>query len=72
MHPLPEILNGIFYALRSGCSKDRNQIIVDYALHELIRPVGVTTYRLTKELPRGPEYDLPTPEQLEEELEEDA
>jgi putative transposase len=20
MHPLPEILNGIFYALRSGCS----------------------------------------------------
>lgn len=52
--------------------KDRNQIIVEYALRELTRPVGVATYRLTKELPRGLEDDLPTPEQLEEELEEDA
>lgn len=50
--------------------KDRNQIVVEYALRELTRPVGVATYRLTKALPQDLKNDLPTPEQLEEELED--
>ena len=49
--------------------KDRNQIIVEYALRGLTRPVGVATYQLMKSLPRDLEDDLPTPEQLEAELE---
>ncbi len=49
--------------------KDRNQIIVEYALRELTRPLGVATYQLLKELPHDLEADLPTPEQLEAELE---
>lgn len=49
--------------------KDRNQVIVEYALRELTRPVGVATYQLTEELPQDLQADLPTPEQLEAELE---
>lgn len=49
--------------------KDRNRVIVEYALRELTRPVGVATYQLTDELPQDLQDDLPTPEQLEAELE---
>lgn len=48
--------------------KDRNRVIVEYALRELTRPVGVATYQLTEELPQDLQADLPTPEQLEAEL----
>jgi len=44
--------------------KDRNQVIVEYALRGSTRPIGVAAYRLTKRLPQNYRGSLPSPEEL--------
>ncbi len=48
--------------------KDRNKIIVEYALQDTRRPMGVAVYRLTSSLPRRLKGSLPSIEELEAEL----
>jgi predicted nuclease of restriction endonuclease-like (RecB) superfamily len=48
--------------------KSKAKTIVEYALRDLKRPIGVSTYQLTKVLPEQLQENLPTIEQLEAEL----
>ena len=45
--------------------RERNRVIVEYALRDNTRPMGVATYTL---LPKNVQEVLPTPEQLQTEL----
>lgn len=49
--------------------KTQNQTIVEYALRDLNKPIGVSTYQLRQALPEHLQGSLPTIEQLEAELE---
>jgi hypothetical protein len=49
--------------------KDKNDVIVEYALAETPQPIGVATYTLSEALPKDLEGMLPTVEQLEAQLE---
>ncbi len=49
--------------------KTKNQTIVEYALREMNKPIGVSTYQLRDTLPEKLQGSLPTIEQLEAELE---
>ncbi|MCM0588728.1 MAG: PDDEXK nuclease domain-containing protein [Gloeotrichia echinulata CP02] len=49
--------------------KTKNQTIVEYALREMNKPIGVSTYQLRDTLPEQLQGSLPTIEQLEAELE---
>jgi predicted nuclease of restriction endonuclease-like (RecB) superfamily len=51
--------------------KDRNRVVVEYALRGSNRPIGVAEYRLTKRLPQELRGSLPTPEELRRGLKED-
>ena len=44
--------------------RSRNGIIAEYSLRNLNRPVGVSEYRLTPELPQELRGELPSPEEL--------
>jgi len=48
--------------------KDKNRLIVEYALRDTHKPIGVSAYRITQRLPRRLKGSLPTVEQLEAEL----
>jgi hypothetical protein len=48
--------------------KEKNRIIVEYALRSSKHPVGVAEYKLTKTLPRKYQAELPTPKELKEQL----
>jgi predicted nuclease of restriction endonuclease-like (RecB) superfamily len=48
--------------------KERNHIVVEYALRDIGRPMGVAAYKLTHKLPAKLQTALPTPEQLVKEL----
>ena len=48
--------------------REKDDVIVEYALKSSSRPVGVSTYRLFEELPPEMKALLPTPEQLREQL----
>lgn len=48
--------------------KTKNKVIVEYALRDLRKPVGVAEYKLTKKLPRGFKGNLPTIKELEAEV----
>ncbi len=50
--------------------KTRDRLIAEYALRDMEKPLGVSTYRLTHDLPEALRASLPTPEQLEAELRE--
>ncbi len=43
---------------------DRNEVIVEYALRDSAKPLGVATYRVSPQLPKQLEADLPTPAEL--------
>jgi hypothetical protein len=43
-------------------------MLVEYALRDLNKPIGVSTYQLTQALPEQLQGNLPTIEQLEAEL----
>jgi len=44
--------------------KDRNKVVVEYALRASAQPIGVAEYQLTKRLPEEFRGSLPTPEEL--------
>jgi predicted nuclease of restriction endonuclease-like (RecB) superfamily len=48
--------------------KNKKQLIVEYALRDSNKPIGVSEYQLTEILPHELEGSLPTVEQLEAEL----
>jgi predicted nuclease of restriction endonuclease-like (RecB) superfamily len=50
--------------------KERNRVVVEYALRGTKQPIGVAEYRLTETLPQALRGALPTPEELERELSE--
>ena len=49
--------------------RGRNEVIVEYALRDVNKPLGVSEYRLAEALPEGLEGSLPTVAALETELE---
>ena len=48
--------------------KERNRLIVEYALRDMSKPMGVAAYRLTQALPERLKSELPTSEDLAAEL----
>lgn len=48
--------------------QDRNQIVAEYALRGVDRPIGVSEYELTRALPKNLKSSLPTVEEIEMEL----
>jgi predicted nuclease of restriction endonuclease-like (RecB) superfamily len=48
--------------------REKNRVIVEYALRDLSKPIGVSAYQLTRALPADLEGSLPTIEALEAEL----
>jgi predicted nuclease of restriction endonuclease-like (RecB) superfamily len=50
--------------------KERNRVVVEYALRGTNQPIGVAAYRLTESLPQALRGAIPSPEELERELRE--
>jgi len=48
--------------------KSKNKLVVEYALRDVKKPIGVSSYRLTSSLPKNLKGNLPTVKQLESEL----
>jgi len=48
--------------------KSKNNILAEYTLRDLSKPIGLAEYRLTEALPEDIKTSLPTIEQLEAEL----
>lgn len=48
--------------------KTRNRVIVEYALRDTLKPMGVAAYQITASLPEHLKGSLPTVEELEVEL----
>jgi predicted nuclease of restriction endonuclease-like (RecB) superfamily len=48
--------------------KEKNRIIVEFALKTSRHPVGVAEYKLTNRLPKKYQAELPTPKELREQL----
>lgn len=44
--------------------KEENRTIVEYALHDANKPIGVATYEITRTLPKELTGQLPAPEQI--------
>ena len=52
--------------------KEKSRTIVEYALHDARKPIGVATYRTVKRLPGNLKGQLPSPEQIIKLLEDVA
>jgi hypothetical protein len=50
--------------------KSKDKTIVEYALRESNKPIGVATYRIVSKLPKELQGLLPSPEQVAKLLEE--
>jgi len=50
--------------------KEKRRTIVEYALRDARKPIGVATYRIVKRLPRELQHQLPSPQQIAALLEE--
>jgi len=50
--------------------KSKNRTIVEYALRESAKPIGVATYKIVTSVPNELRNDLPTPDQISKLLEE--
>jgi hypothetical protein len=48
--------------------KEKNKVVVEYALRDTKKPIGVSAYRLLEKLPAKLKGSLPTVEELEAEL----
>jgi len=48
--------------------KDKSRTIVEYALKDAKKPIGVSTYKLTEKLPRELKKYLPSPEEMIERI----
>ena len=44
--------------------KGKNRTVVEYALHDSRRPIGVATYRMVKQLPEDLKGQLPSPDEI--------
>ncbi|MBW3599948.1 MAG: DUF1016 family protein [Planctomycetes bacterium] len=49
--------------------REKNKVVVEYSLRDINKPIGVPQYLIAESLPRELAADMPTPEQLEAELE---
>ncbi|GAB4337595.1 MAG: PDDEXK nuclease domain-containing protein [Calditrichia bacterium] len=49
--------------------KEKNRTIVEYALRDTSRPIGVATYRIVRRLPKELKGQLPSPEEIAKLLE---
>ncbi len=62
----------LFYHLRLHCyfvillCETRNTAVVEYALQNIAQPIGVSTYRVARELPTAIRKELPSVEDLQE------
>ncbi len=52
--------------------QDKNRVVAEYALRDMTKPMGISTYDLTSCLPDEIQTALPTIEQLEQELSREA
>jgi len=50
--------------------KEKNRTVVEYALYETSKPIGVATYRIVKRLPKELKGELPTPAEIAKLLED--
>ena len=50
--------------------KEKNRTVVEYALHDARKPIGVATYQVVRRLPKELKGQLPSPEQIAMLLEE--
>ena len=50
--------------------KDKSRTIVEYALHDARKPIGVATYEITKTLPKALKGQLPSPKDIAHLLED--
>jgi Uncharacterized conserved protein len=44
--------------------KEKNRTVVEYALHNASKPIGVATYEITKTLPKALQGQLPSPKEI--------
>jgi len=44
--------------------KEKNRTVVEYALHDASKPIGVATYRVVKRLPKELKGQLPEPKEI--------
>ena len=44
--------------------KDKNRTVVEYALHDAGKPIGVATYEITRTLPKELQGQLPLPQEI--------
>lgn len=64
-HPTDEPTIGIILC------KSKNNVLAEYTLRDMSKPIGLAEYRLTEALPKEIKTSLPTIEQLEAELSKD-
>ncbi|MCF8084413.1 MAG: DUF1016 domain-containing protein, partial [Deltaproteobacteria bacterium] len=50
--------------------KEKNRTIVEYALHDARKPMGVATYEITRTLPKSLKGQLPSPKEIAHLLED--
>ena len=51
--------------------KDKNNVLAEYTLRDMTKPIGLAEYRITENLPQEVKTQLPTIEELEAELSKD-
>jgi predicted nuclease of restriction endonuclease-like (RecB) superfamily len=56
-----------FY-LRATICRSKNKTVVEYALRNAVRPIGVATYSIVPQLPDAYREELPSPEAIAERL----
>ena len=44
--------------------KEKNRTVVEYALHDARKPIGVATYRISRQLPKELKGQLPSPKEI--------
>lgn len=44
--------------------KEKNRTVVEYALHDALKPIGVATYEIRKTLPQELQGQLPSPDDI--------
>lgn len=49
--------------------RDKNKVVAEYALKDVNKPIGISTYQIMESIPEPLKTNLPTIEQLEAELE---
>ncbi|MEK7829976.1 MAG: PDDEXK nuclease domain-containing protein, partial [Acidobacteriota bacterium] len=48
--------------------KSKSKLVVEYALSDIRKPIGVSEYKLTQSLPRSIKSSLPSIKEIEKEL----